>query len=111
MGNISKATCLCGYSKTVTVGGNRQDYLTDSRFPFYCEKCGLVEVNIRNQNLNCPKCSSFEIKQYGKHPVSIEKDSYPSIQCNNYGAHKADNLCPKCHKMTLVFQSPHIFFD
>lgn len=111
MGNIRKASCECGYARNITIGGSRQDYLSDSRFPFYCKKCGLVEVNVRNQKLLCSQCQSSEITQYGKHPVSVKKDAYPSVQCNNFAAHKTDNLCPKCHKMTLVFESPHTFFD
>lgn len=111
MGNICKTTCLCGFNKTITIGGGRHDHLIDSRFPFYCKKCGLVEVNIRSQGLMCPQCKSADISEYGKSPISIQKDGHPAVQWANYSAHKTDNLCPKCNKMTLVFQSPHIFFD
>jgi hypothetical protein len=78
-----------------------------SRFPFYCESDGLVDVNFREDPPKCPWCKSENIKQYGLPPVSLplkdgERD-WPTIQAWNFQAYKDGHLCPKCKKMTLVF--------
>lgn len=110
MGSVNRVSCECGYSSTVRVGGNRETYLTDSSFPFYCEKCGLVDVNYR-QEIKCPSCQSKDIKQYGKKPISIKREQFPVIQSFDYMAYKNGNLCPKCKKFTLVFGSSEMMFD
>ena len=111
MGKIHTATCKCGYHGIVRVGGNRRTFTTNSLFPFYCDKCGLVSVNFRDTPIHCPKCESLDVKEYGKHPISIESSNFPIVQCFNYGAHKEGNLCPDCKEMTLEFQSADISFD
>lgn len=110
MGQIIRVSCQCGYKTSATIGGNRASFTTDSSFPFYCEKDGLISVNIQKE-ICCPWCQSKDIYQYGKAPVSIEKDSFPSVQWGSYGAHRQGNLCPKCKKMTLELGPTEICFD
>jgi hypothetical protein len=64
MGKIHIATCKCGHHEIVRVGGNRRTFTTNSVFPFYCDKCGLVSVNFRDTPIHCPKCESLDVKQY-----------------------------------------------
>lgn len=90
MSSEHKAICKCGFEKTIYVGGLMGGYHKDSRFPFYCQHCGLVEANIAEfigkkvaepssikqdevQNApTCPHCGSAHIDQYGKPPASIQ---------------------------------------
>ena len=64
MGSVYQASCNCGFSTRVKVGGNMKDFRKFSYFPFYCSRCGIVNVNFRNEPLSCPTCFSKEIVQY-----------------------------------------------
>lgn len=113
MGSIHGTRCKCGYKSSVTVGGGRNDFLNDSKFPFYCKKCGLISINIRAKVFKCPQCNSEDISPYGQPPISekIESDLHPAIQCNDYVAYRHGNLCPKCKEFTMRFGPTEIFFD
>jgi len=106
-GSVHGTRCQCGHESSVSVGGN-----TECEFPFYCKECGLVSVNIMGE-LNCPICSSAEINEYGKEPISIKdvSDEYPVIQCYDYEAYWHGNLCPICKQHTMRFGPAEIFFD
>jgi hypothetical protein len=54
MGSQVCASCPCGYKETFTVGGSMSSYRTQSYFPFYCTGCGLVSVNVAQDELRCP---------------------------------------------------------
>lgn len=75
MGSAHRAHCGCGFETEVTVGGTRASFLEQASFPFYCDRCGIVEVNIANLKPGdapyCPECSNPEVHQYGKHPASV----------------------------------------
>ena len=111
MGQISSAKCKCGYRTSISTGGSMSEYMEKCYFPFYCKDCGLVSINYRITPIHCPDCESVDVKEYGKHPISIESTKYSFLQCFNYGAPKKGNLCPECKEMTLEFQNPEIFFD
>jgi hypothetical protein len=110
MGQIIRVSCQCGFNTSATIGGGMTTFKTDSSFPFYCEKDGLIEVNVQKEII-CPCCQSKDIYQYGKAPVSIEKEGYGGVQWGNYSAHRHGNLCPKCKKMTLELGPSEIYFD
>jgi len=110
MGSINRVSCECGFNTTVRVGGNRETYLKDSSFPFYCEKCGLVDVNIR-ESIKCPTCQSEDIHQYGKDPISRGKRKLNGLECGKYRAVREENLCPRCKNFTMKFDGVEIFFD
>ena len=55
MGSIRNVACPCGFKAPVTVGGSMRHFHEDSRFPFYCETCGIVDVNVAKDDLYCPK--------------------------------------------------------
>lgn len=103
--------CRCGYSTTVQVGGARANYKTESYFPYLCVECGLVDVNVASEKIECPRCRGVEIKEYGKWPISQSNDSYLAIQNFSREARKAGNLCPKCNNFTLVFSVATFWMD
>lgn len=130
MGSICKARCSCGYEQELVIGGGRQSFLEDSRFPFYCVSCGIVSVNVarlpdRVTELNCPKCKSYTAIQYGVPPVSVhdfspkgwrfwrsEPTVEPQIQWGSRQASEDGHICPECKKITLKFsKDPGILFD
>jgi predicted Zn-ribbon and HTH transcriptional regulator len=104
MGSIHEVSCDCGYHGEVTVGGGRSDFRTNAPFPYYCKRCGLVEANTAKNPVVCPTCSSEDIHQYGKPPVSTEIPGvYAAFEHFSLKAYEKGNLCPACKKMTLVF--------
>jgi hypothetical protein len=130
MSSEHKAICKCGFTKILTVGGMMGSFREDSRFPFYCQHCGLVEANIAkfignnhaetssiNQNEipsapTCPHCGNAHIDQYGKPPASFaSKKQARTLQAWRFDANKEGNLCPVCKEMTLVFHHAHREID
>ena len=130
MSSDHEATCKCGFEKTINVGGLMSGFEKDSRFPFYCKHCGLVEANIAEfigntmaepssdkqveiQNTpSCPHCGSTHIDQYGKLPASLTlKKQTKTLQAWGFRANREGNLCPACKEMTLVFHHASIHFD
>lgn len=135
MGSVYKSFCACGYTSDVTVGGSRGNFLEESWFPFYCEQCGLVSVNIAqlpdNQVVTkCPTCQTKGCTQYGVPPVSTydlrdtpwwrrlftprtaRTESPTSIQWGNRKASEEGHRCPACREMSLRFsRSPSLMFD
>ena len=114
MGSFHTAHCPCGFKGGVSVGGNRATYMTDSVFPFYCEKDGLISVNFREEPYKCTWCKSTDIKHYGVPPVSLPPEGerpWPTLQAWDFKAYREGNLCPKCKQMTLVFGGAEMLFD
>jgi hypothetical protein len=67
MGSVHKAFCDCGFAADVTVGGTRQSFLENSGFPFFCNDCGLVSVNIAKLAddvwvTTCPQCGATSLR-------------------------------------------------
>jgi len=114
MGSKHSAYCGCGFKTEVFVGGSRQG--RDDSFPHYCKTCGIVNVNMtprKNQKKSCPKCKSTDVALYGTHEMSaFIGENYTALQYYSYIAKEFGNYCPKCHKMTLVFDPiPSVIFD
>jgi len=112
MGSIRNVVCPCGFKSKVTVGGTMKNFLEDSRFPFYCVTCGIVDVNVAKDDLYCPKCESRDIKQYGIPPISnppLINRGY--VSAGNYKADALGHLCPACNKKTMEFTRSEITFD
>jgi hypothetical protein len=81
MGSLQEASCVCGFQMEVTVGGGRATFQKNCAFPYYCQRCGLVEANTRLKVPVCPSCCSGDIQRYGLPPVSvIPKEESPVIQ-------------------------------
>lgn len=135
MGSVHTAFCDCGFSDEVTIGGSRQDFREDSAFPFYCNDCGLVEVNVAKLGRDvyvtiCPRCGADGCTQYGVPPVSLKDlrpkpwprdlvgDKHveiPSSETITWGSRQATltgHRCPACGQMTLEFSRyPDLLFD
>ena len=113
MGSIRKVACPCGFHSTVIVGGGMRDFREKSTFPFYCESCGLVDLNVAKDKLCCPKCNSAEVKQYGIPPISEPPlINRGSVSWDKYKADLKGHLCPDCKKKTMEFLSGgEIMFD
>jgi RNA polymerase subunit RPABC4/transcription elongation factor Spt4 len=113
MGSFHSTSCKCGRKSSVIVGGGMLNFKEDSKFPFYCKKCGLVSVNVQSENLNCPTCGDNDINEYGKPPISIraETDKYPAIHWGNYKAYRNGNLCPSCEEHSMIFEPSETMFD
>lgn len=109
------AKCSCGFHKSVRVGGNIATHDKESYFPFYCEKDGLVSVNVSESSIRCPYCQSSKITQYGILPISKPKknqhEGLPALQNCKFLAYCEDNLCPNCKKMSLVFSGAYMRTD
>jgi hypothetical protein len=112
MGSIHEASCECGFRADITVGGGMSDFTTNSPFPFYCRRCGLISANTANPPIVCPTCSSIDIHQYGKPPISlVDPKAHAVLQDFAFEAYANGNLCPACKKMTLVFDVASVMFD
>lgn len=137
MGSVHTASCECGFTADVTIGGDRMTFLQESYYPFYCQSCGLVEVNVAPLARDCtetvcPHCHAAGATQYGVPPVSLHdmrrtpdkakgrfwKKQKPqtrpqaALQCWSREASESGHLCPACHKMTLKFSlMPSVMFD
>ncbi len=88
-----------------------RDFQTNSRFPHYCQDCGLVDVNVQAKPIACPSCQSTAVIAYGQEPISLPSDERAGVDWGGYCAPRTGNLCPKCKQMTLEFESPSIMFD
>jgi predicted RNA-binding Zn-ribbon protein involved in translation (DUF1610 family) len=121
MGQICLAQCSCGFHEEVTVGGGMSDFEKRSYFPHYCSQCGLVTVNVRNQNIKCPKCGGNVIAYGDKlmmqgsrwwqfRVLRLKRSSlYSEIQWGKYRIPASGNLCPQCQQFTMVFHVSVMF--
>lgn len=109
MGSMYLANCECGFTKNTRVGGGMKDHKTDSSFPFYCDYCGLVSVNISQDQLACPYCESKDVIQYGDAKISEPADGYKSVHWGNYSCANSGHLCPSCKNKTMRFTLEMLF--
>ena len=112
MGSANRVHCLCGFQKTIQVGGSRLGYRKFSSFPHICASCGFVEVNVAQTPTTCPKCKGSEVIAYGTNSLA----KYPtreidSIQHFSYAAQRVGNLCPHCKEFNLIFEHADILID
>ena len=104
MGSAQRASCQCGFLTDINAAGDMSCHLEDSRFPFYCAHCGLVEVDTALDRPICPHCGTADIAQYGKPPVSVvHSRKYPESPTYPPDCTAVENLCPACKRMTLIF--------
>lgn len=110
MGSRCIATCDCGFKEQITIGGGMAKFRTHSYFPHYCDACGLVEVNIHGEKIECPKCGSSSIVAYGDERLSKRTELANLIQWGDYKMPSEMNLCPKCKKYSMQLRR-EILFD
>ena len=109
MGATYLAHCPCGYKQNVTVGGNMINYEQESLFPFYCKKCGLVEINICQKRIRCPSCASARVYAYGSKKVSPNDIGDREVSWQQYSAGSSSHLCPSCKQHRLCFTLSWLF--
>jgi len=113
--NISfEARCGCGYQQSLLSGNLSKE---TSLAPYFCDKCGLVDLNIREVPYKCPWCKSTDVKAYGSPLISLPSESegahpiiwnhHPAIWNDQYKVYKEGNLCPQCKKMTLMISKKY----
>lgn len=109
MGSTHTASCECGFSTEVNVGGSRSSFATHSYFPYLCKQCGIVNVNITKENIFCPTCKSEVIDQYGLGVASDlnlkQTNPYPRLQNYAREAFQNGHKCPLCKNFTLSFSA------
>lgn len=129
MGTIYKVFCGCGFKTEVSEGGSRDGFKSYSAFPFWCDRCGLVEVNT-TQKIKCPYCKSKEILPYGDPDITSENYGTSLAECQTIWAHdnlynndeedeeeveyqiptgESYGLCPRCRTFRLTFRDIEYF--
>lgn len=115
MGSKHTASCECGFSTEVSVGGSRSSFTTHSYFPFLCKQCGIVSVNVAKENIVCPTCQSEDVEQYGVEGASDLKlkqsNPYPRLQNYDREAFQNGHKCPQCKKFTLTFSTATVRYS
>jgi len=103
MASLLRMSCDCGFRRLVQTGGLMRSFEKEAWWPFYCGKCGLVQVNFQKE-LACPDCGTDDVVPYGKAPASIEQGcEFPFAQAWDYKACRTGHLCPKCGQYDLEF--------
>jgi RNA polymerase subunit RPABC4/transcription elongation factor Spt4 len=105
------ANCECGFRKKFKVGGQMSTFKKFSECPFYCQSCGLVSVNVANEDLSCPICSSNTVIQYGDGKVSTPTKFNQSLQWGNFHCGVKEHKCPSCHEFKMKFDWTGVMSD
>ena len=112
MASKNRVHCICGFEKTIQVGGTRFSFQDFSTFPHFCKSCGMVEANVAKDPVRCPECQSTVITAYGTETLANYMQSGTStIQHFLYKAQHNGNLCPQGNEFTLIFDAANILFD
>jgi hypothetical protein len=65
MGTQVTATCPCGLTEDILIGGGMETFRTICCFPCLCEGChSVVEVNLLARGKRCPNCKSRKVTPY-----------------------------------------------
>lgn len=112
MGAMAEASCECGYTSSLFLGGGRATFETECWFPAYCRACrALVESNLRAQPVTCPECGATDVVTYdapeligakGKREIfswEVDESSGRTLSLTD-----GRYLCPACQKPQLRFQ-------
>lgn len=66
MGEVVRATCAgCGFVEKTEIGGGLFNSETHSYFPYLCDACGMVSVNIAQEPIVCPSDPTHRVIRYG----------------------------------------------
>ncbi len=65
MGAMARASCDCGYTTPLLLGGGMASFETVCLFPLYCRSCRALEcANVFESPLVCPECKGVDVLAY-----------------------------------------------
>jgi len=119
MGSSVNALCECGYQASSLIGGGMANFMEVCHFPFLCEQCReIVEVNLLEKKLRCPKCSSKSVIPYDDKKLlgkagKLEVASWNMEEQLGRVLRLTDGkyLCPSCGEYKLSFAPGDILWD
>ena len=77
MGRAATATCSCGFTEIVVLGGTRASHLTNYRYPHLCYECNSVfSGNLYQPEIVCSECGSSDTRSYEE--TTLRQPSKPS---------------------------------
>ena len=77
MGRAATATCSCGFTESIVLGGTRASHLTNYRYPHLCYQCNSVfSGNLYQSDIVCSDCGSSDTKSYEE--PTLRQPSKPS---------------------------------
>lgn len=112
MGSQVIAKCKCGNNSTISVGGGKLNFKRINYFPCLCLNCNeIVQVNLKDENLRCPKCNKPHTSPYNSQKLIGSKGI--TYIYRNFENILTDGtyFCPLCNCMTLHFERGDIFWD
>lgn len=136
MGTMASMDCGCGYRAMAIIGASRREFAKVFKFPHYCEKCGVVSVDLLSDEVVCPTCGTNEVIRYGQkseeklgsilgvraafrnkvvqvHDERVTKpDGRKFASWSDYSITVGSHLCPACANFTLYIGTGDIgMFD
>ena len=76
MGQLATASCSCGYSRPVRLGGVRSNYLSVFGFPYVCHECKSVFTgNLFESSSSCTHCKSTDTSSYEQRSLRQPNDA------------------------------------
>ncbi len=65
MGAMAQASCGCGYSGSIRLGGGMLNFETVCLFPIYCRTCQTLQTtNLFESPVKCNKCDGTDVTVY-----------------------------------------------
>jgi hypothetical protein len=113
MGAMATATCDCGYSRDLWLGGGMTNFETMCLFPIYCRGCRtLQQANLLDSPVLCPGCGGSDVLPYDA-PELIGETGVGRVFNWNLGKRSrrvltlSDGryLCPACQQTQLRFKA------
>jgi Zn finger protein HypA/HybF involved in hydrogenase expression len=110
MGASVAASCPCGYSTEMMIGGLK-GYPRLCLFPAYCEECEvLLPVNLVDTPIICPGCQKSRVMPYYADRLQGEPGTRIVASCGTaeeqpreFELTDGTYLCPACKRTTLRF--------
>ena len=119
MGSSVKASCKCGYAESILIGGGMSNFKTTCYFPCLCESCNeIVEENLLNKQLKCPKCGKTGIVPYDDPKLIktqgaevVEEWDVSDALGRSLKLTNGNYLCPKCQQFGVTFTDEGFCWD
>ena len=116
-GMLAKATCSCGYSRSLPLFGGRANFRRVCLVPGLCQSSGeLIVYNILDPGARPKDCPAGRILPYAEPPLAPDNPQKTLTSWNvpgtplRYVLYREGYFCPRCHRKTLHFSLAG-FFD